>query len=113
MNNKLLAQKIINPILGPLGALSSIEFTQGLISSIISLGFVVGALAFIFYFIIGAVSWITAGSDKSKAQSAKDKLTNAIIGIIILLALFAIVNLISVFAGVDLTLLNIDALRIN
>jgi hypothetical protein len=61
---------------------------------------IVGLLVFI-YLIWGGVEWITAGGDKSKTESARQKLTNAIIGLAIVAAAFAISAVLSQFFGVS------------
>lgn len=60
---------------------------------------VVGLLVFI-YLIWGGIEWITAGGDKSKTESARQKLTNAIIGLAIVAAAFAISVVLSNFFGI-------------
>ncbi len=67
---------------------------------------IVGGLAFLIYFIIGGLQWITSGGDKAKVEQAQKQITNALTGLIILVASFAIVSLISEFLKIDL--LNID-----
>lgn len=60
---------------------------------------VVGLLVFI-YLIWGGVEWLTAGGDKSKTESARQKITNAIIGLAIVAAAFAIGTVLSNFFGI-------------
>ena len=60
---------------------------------------IVGLLVFI-YLIWGGIEWITAGGDKSKTESARSKLTNAIIGLAIVAAAFAISQVLSTFFGI-------------
>lgn len=67
---------------------------------------VVGGLAFLIYTIIGAISWIMAGGDKAKVESAQKHITNGVTGLIILAASYAIVALISEVIGINI--LNID-----
>lgn len=108
----LIAQRINNPILGPLGALNGSAFFGRLLPSLITLGFVIGSIIFIFYFLIGAIKWISSGGDKAKMQEAQSNITNALIGLVILFSLFGIISLIELFFGVDLTLFNLEQLRV-
>lgn len=62
---------------------------------------IVGLLVFI-YLIWGGVEWITAGGDKGKTESARQKLTNAIIGLAIVAAAFAISAVLGRFFGINI-----------
>lgn len=90
---------ISNPALNQTGAVNGLAYFQKVIPAAIDLAFVVGVLFFMVSFIIGAIQWITSGGDKGALESARSKITNALIGIIILFALFAVISLISYFFG--------------
>lgn len=108
-----LAQAITNPVLGPaLQGKSGIGFFQSFIPALIGLGFVIGALVFFFVLIIGAIQWIASGGDKAAVESARGKITSAIIGIIILFATFALLKVIEGFFGVNILTLDIGPLKI-
>lgn len=51
--------------------------------------FLAGLLAFI-YLLIGGLQWITSGGDKAAASAARDRITAALVGLIIIVAAFAI-----------------------
>jgi len=69
-------------------------------SNILSVVMVLGALACLGLIIMGALQWITSGGDKSKAEEARNKITTAIIGLIVLAATIAIFNLVASFLGI-------------
>jgi TRAP-type C4-dicarboxylate transport system permease small subunit len=105
-----LAQ-ITNPVLGPTGNQSGISFLQKFIPAAINLAFVAAAVIFLFMLIFGAIQWISSGGDKQALESARGRITSALIGIVILFALFAILNLISnFFGGVPILNLSIPSL---
>jgi len=54
-----------------------------------------GGLALLVMLIFGGFEWITAGGDKGKIESARDRITQSIIGLLVLLGTVAI----SVFIG--------------
>lgn len=68
-------------------------------SSILNVVMLVAALLVFAYMIWGGIEWITSGGDKSKAESARNKLTAAIIGLVIVAASYAIVTLVIQFLG--------------
>jgi hypothetical protein len=102
---------IRNPILPtPLSQLSGSAFLQKGLSSAITLGLIAGAVVFVFIFLIGAIKWITAGGDKTSMESAQKTITNALIGLAILLSIFAIIGAIEFFFGLSLTRLKLPTL---
>ena len=60
---------------------------------------VIGALMVFMYLIWGGIDWITSGGDKSKTESARNKITAAVIGLIVLAAAWAILELVLAFLG--------------
>ena len=84
---------ISNPVVGELGTNEGAEDGSKFINYVVYLWKVsinLGALAVIAYFIWGAIEWITAGSDTKKTEGARQRMTNAIIGLVILVSSFTI-----------------------
>lgn len=83
------------------------------ISRLISAAFGVALLlAVIFVFaqlIMGGYSWISAGGDKAKVEEARTRITNALIGLAIVAAAWALIIVIGKFFGVDITRLSLPA----
>jgi len=69
------------------------------ISSIIGFLTLVAVIWFMFQLMISGISWITAGGDKAKLTEARDRLTNAFIGLIIVVAGWALLSLVGIFFG--------------
>jgi hypothetical protein len=67
----------------------------------------VGVLAMLFSFVNGAIEWITAGGEQSKVQHARQRMTEGVIGLIILAGSFAIVGFLGTLFGFDLLKFNI------
>jgi hypothetical protein len=63
---------------------------------------IVGGLAFILYFLMGGIEWITAGGDKGKIDGAKAKITQGLIGLAVLAASYVIVKFIETAIGLNL-----------
>lgn len=72
-----------------------------LISKALRMVMVIGALLVFMYLIWGGMEWITSGGDKGKTESARNKITAAIVGLIVLAASWAILMLVLSFIGVD------------
>jgi hypothetical protein len=61
--------------------------------------------------IVGAIQWISSGGDKQGVETARGKVTSALIGLVILLAVFAILQLINTFFNVQILNLTIPTLN--
>ena len=75
---------------------------ENLINLIISFLTVIAGLAFFIYFVIGGVTWVTAGGDKGNVDKAKTMMTNATIGMVIIAASYAIVWIIQTVLGINI-----------
>lgn len=63
--------------------------------------FVAGLLAFLFI-VIGGIQWITAGGDAKAAQAARDRITAAVVGLLVVVAAFAITVILGQVFGINL-----------
>jgi len=87
---------------------SPVDFTLGnIISFAITASLIIAGIIFFFMLVIGGIQWITAGGDKANAEGARGRITAALIGLVIVFAAFAIVNLLSSVFGINLFTLNI------
>lgn len=100
------AKGITNPFLNP--AIGSGTVDEGvsaagkLVSSLVG-GFLFFCVIFaMMYLLLGAMSWITSGGDKTKLEDARNKITNAIIGLVIVAAAWAIMILVGNWLGFDI-----------
>lgn len=73
-----------------------------LISSFVSGAIVLSLILVLFYLIIGGVQWITSGGDKGKTESARNKITSAVVGLAIVAASWAVFTVIGYLFGVDI-----------
>ena len=111
--NKLTQAPISNPALSKtLQEKSGLKFFRELIPRMVGLAILVGVLIFFFIMITGAIQWITSGGDKAAIEGARGKITNAIVGVVILLSLFALLKVIQDFFGIKILTLDIGPLMI-
>jgi len=82
------------------GAASSLFGTGGLINTISNVVFgLVGTIA-VLYLILGGISYITSQGDQKKIEGAKNTILYAIVGIVIVIASYAIASfVINTFKG--------------
>ncbi|MEO8581544.1 MAG: hypothetical protein ABI425_03080 [Patescibacteria group bacterium] len=81
------------------GACNSLE---GIISLILGFLTVLAGLAFLLYFLFGALQWTLAGGDEGKVETAKKQMTNGAIGLIIVIISYGIMAVIGGALGLDL-----------
>jgi hypothetical protein len=70
-----------------------------LINGVLSFVMVIAALLVFLYLIWGGIEWITSGGDKGKTESARNKITSAVIGLIVVAASYAVLSLALNFLG--------------
>jgi len=75
---------------------------SNIISSFVPLAITLAAVALFLYLIWGGYNWLTAGGDKAKVEDARNRITNALIGLTIVASAFAIFSLIDHFFGINL-----------
>jgi hypothetical protein len=70
-----------------------------LISNIISVAMVLAGLVVFAFLVWGGVQWITSGGDKAGVESARNRITAALIGLVIVGASYAVMRVIEAFFG--------------
>jgi len=63
---------------------------------------IVVALVFFFILVWGGLKWVTSGGDEKKVGEARAQITNALIGLAIVFAAWAIMKLIGTIFGIDI-----------
>ncbi|PIU02086.1 hypothetical protein COT66_02095 [Candidatus Shapirobacteria bacterium CG09_land_8_20_14_0_10_49_15] len=74
----------------------------GLISALIRLALIIVALVAFAFLILGGVKWITSGGDKEATSGAQKTITAALIGLVIVFAAWAILQLVQTFFGINI-----------
>ncbi len=109
----LIAQRVLNPALSGISGLTGSAFFSLLFPTLIAFALVVGVIIFVFYLLWGGVSWITAGGDKVALEAAKGRITNAIVGLIVLLMFFGLLNFFECFFGIGLKDISVGQFNIS
>lgn len=95
---------------GEFGELKNIT-VPGIISGLIRLSLVVAAIVFFFILVLGGIRWIISGGDKTQTEAARNQITAALVGLVIVFSAWAIIQLIKAFFGVDILELEIPTFR--
>lgn len=79
-----------------------IEDVGLLISRAIGIALLIAGILVFVYLVWGGIQWITSGGDKGKTEEARGRITAALIGLAIVAAAYAVMQLISFFFGVSI-----------
>lgn len=90
---KIVIKQPPNVKIGELGSL---------LSALVGALLIIAALLAFFYLILGGIQWITSGGDKAGMEAARNKITHAIVGLVIVGAAWAIMILVQNFLGIDI-----------
>jgi cytochrome bd-type quinol oxidase subunit 2 len=90
---------------GPLGIITAgtdapAVFEQQL-SNIIGFITLLGGVFFVIFFLIAGFEWLQAGGDTGKAEKARSRMTNAAIGLLIMVLATALVGIVGGVFGID------------
>lgn len=97
--------------MGPLGILcdtaksdagAGFSALSRVISIIIGFITLTAGIYFLFQIIVGGVGWMSSTGDKNKLQQAQDRMTNAFIGLVIVVGAYAITWVVGNVFGLDI-----------
>lgn len=95
---KLLADVVSTGMPGVSYAPVNVGFTippfDAVLTFVIRFFFIVAGIMAILYLLLGAFAWITSGGNKESVDKARDKILNAVIGIILIFVVLALVAVI-------------------
>lgn len=95
------AQEQENTVYLPLPFLK-IRNLADLIRIIVNMILIVAGILVFGFMLFGGIQYISSGGDKIQAQQARDKITYAIIGLIIIVAAYAISKVMEVVFGISI-----------
>jgi hypothetical protein len=83
---------------------ANIPFTNlgDLLRNVLLIIFLFSAILAFVFILIGGIQWITAGGDKIAAGNARDRITAAVVGLVIIMAAFGITLLVTAALGVNI-----------
>lgn len=86
----------------PGGIGQAASYFTTIFSNLIGFLTIIAGLWFMLQFISGALGWITSGGDKAGVQAAQRRITNAFIGLFVVVAAYAIIWIIGQLLGFDI-----------
>lgn len=100
----MIIKKVFAQISNPVGPEITGEPEQvfgNLISGILGVLLVIAGLLGFFYLLLGGIQWITSGGDKAGVEGARQKIIQAIIGLVIVFSTWAVMKLVFDFLGIN------------
>jgi cytochrome bd-type quinol oxidase subunit 2 len=102
--------KFCNPVLPPfIGGCGNADKNAGLaaagrwISSLVSLFLIITSIAALLFLVLGGIAWVTSEGEKSKLEEARNRVTHAIVGLVVVAAAWSMWLLVGKFFGIDFT----------
>lgn len=80
---------------------------ERLVTGFIRLTLIIAAIIFFFILVIGGIRWILSGGDKAATEAARSQITAALVGLVIVFAAWAIIQLINTLFGINILELKI------
>lgn len=80
---------------------ATIQGLECLIANVFTVIITLIGLAAFVMLIVGSVRWLMSGGNASSIEKARNTMTYAVIGIVVALSAFIVINLISGFTGVE------------
>jgi hypothetical protein len=71
------------------------------VSKVVGFALIIAAILVFVYLVWGGIQWITSGGDKGKTEEARNRITAALVGLAIVAAAWAVIQLVSYFFGID------------
>jgi uncharacterized membrane protein len=92
---------IYNPALEKIGVGEGSDIIAQMIASFLKIAFSLSALFLLGMLLAAGFQWMTAGGDKEKITKAQGRITSALIGFVIFISVFAIINFIAPALGLN------------
>lgn len=93
---------IYNPVIEEsIGRGAGADIIARLIANFLKIAFSIAGLILLAMLLWGAIQWMTAGGDKEQMAKAQGRITAALIGFVIFMSVFAIINFIAPALGLD------------
>jgi len=73
-----------------------------IVTNLLMVAFLVAGIFFLVQLVLGGLSWISAGGDSKALDAARSRITNAVIGLVIVVSSVSIAVIVTQALGVDI-----------
>lgn len=81
-----------------------------LIGNLIAAAIIIAGILTLLYLVWGGIEWIGSGGDKAGMEAARSRITAALVGLVLVVASWAIMTLLSDFLGLSFPKISIPSL---
>jgi hypothetical protein len=85
-----------------LESVTILTYVNRTISFLITLMTALAGLFFLAQFFMGAFNWINAGGEAKKVQESRDRITQGIMGLVVIIVAYSVIGLISTVLGIEI-----------
>ena len=85
----------VNPAVTPFNSIGP------LLGQVFAFVLVIASILLFLYLILGGVQWLTSGGDKLATQAARDRITAALTGLLIILAVYGVFKILEAAFGIS------------
>src|SRR3989338_5642982 len=71
-----------------------------LLGNVFSVVLILASILLFLYLLLGGIQWLTSGGDKAATQAARDRLTAALVGLLIVLAIWGVFKILEGAFGI-------------
>jgi hypothetical protein len=86
---------------GDLEKTTVLTYTNTTISFLVTLMTTLGGLFFLYNAVMAGIYWLSAGGEQKKIQEARDRITQSVLGLIVLVFAYGLAGLIGRIVGID------------
>jgi hypothetical protein len=86
----------------PANTLGRVTDPLAIVRGVIQFILIIAFVAAFIMLLIGGIRWITAGGDEKGVASARNMITGALIGLVVVLVAYAMIRLVEVFFGFNI-----------
>ena len=93
---------IINPVIGLFGKQAGNLTLAYLLAQFLRVSLVAAGILLLVYLVITGIQWLTSGGEKTAVAAARERMTAAFIGLIIIILVIVVINLINNIFGLNI-----------
>lgn len=82
-----------------------------IISAVIGIFLFLGVVMALFHLILGAYKWLTSSGDKTKLETAREQIVQALVGLLLLASIWAVITLVTTFLGIQFPIFKLPTIE--
>jgi hypothetical protein len=79
-----------------------LTYTNNTISFLVTLLTTLGGLFFLYEFLMGGFMWLQSGGEQKKVQEARERITQAVLGLIVITIAYSVIGLVGTIFGIEI-----------